>query len=235
MPKSKRKAIKNVKTNSVSWFDNNNARLILLCALFGFVGAHKFAQRKIFQGICFILLDLTLFGIIISMIWAFFDLLDLTINKTDKPGNIIFGSLFLMGSLLSVPFVFGGWVFGDYSNSKQQPAIDQNKVYLQEDVICSDNKGNAFEADIALYANHAIVTAGTKVFNLKITDADFAKLKVYRGYVGADLEYDSHITWSSNPEHTVALRVELNGQDLEISMTGKAMNGVFGEYDCSVK
>ena len=124
-----RKTVNQNTDNSVSWFDNDNARLILLCAVFGFVGAHKFAQRKFFQGICFILLDLTVVGIIVSMIWALCDLVSLTIQKTNKAGNIIFGSVLLMGSLVSVPFVTGGLVFDDYSKPKHV-AVNHDKVFF---------------------------------------------------------------------------------------------------------
>ena len=195
-----RKTVNQNTDNSVSWFDNDNARLILLCAVFGFVGAHKFAQRKFFQGICFILLDLTVVGIIVSMIWALCDLVSLTIQKTNKAGNIIFGSVLLMGSLVSVPFVTGGLVFDDYSKPKHV-AVNHDKVFLQEDLLCAGTQGNNFDASMALYANKAIVSVGTKVFDLKITSADFEKVKIYKGFYDADLPDGGagHIISSSNP------------------------------------
>lgn len=96
---SHKKTVREVK-NDCPWFDTDNARLIILCALLGFVGAHKFAEGKKAQGWCFILLDLTVVGIIVTMIWAFFDLLVLTIKKDNKPGNMILGSVFLLSNLL---------------------------------------------------------------------------------------------------------------------------------------
>ena len=100
MKKTARKPqIREVK-NDCNWFDTENARLIILCALFGFVGAHKFAAGKKGQGWCFILLDLTIVGIVISAIWAFFNLLFLTIKKDNKPGNMILGSVFLLFGMI---------------------------------------------------------------------------------------------------------------------------------------
>ena len=105
MTRTPKKQIREVK-NECSWFDTDNARLIILCALFGFVGAHKFAQGKKGQGWLFIILDLTIVGLLITAIWAFLDLLFLTIKKDNKPGNMIFGAFFLLFGLV-VPFTMG--------------------------------------------------------------------------------------------------------------------------------
>lgn len=97
-----KKTVKQENVNTCSWFDTENARLIIFCALFGIFGVHKFAQKKIFQGICFILLDLTIIGLIISWLWAWFGLIALTVKKDNKPGNMIFGSVFIWISILSI-------------------------------------------------------------------------------------------------------------------------------------
>lgn len=82
-----------------NWFDTENARLIILCAILGIFGAHKFAQHKKGQGILFLLLDLTVIGILITGLWAFLDLVFLTAKRDNKPGNMIFGSIFLLVQL----------------------------------------------------------------------------------------------------------------------------------------
>jgi TM2 domain-containing membrane protein YozV len=105
MRRTPKKQTREVK-NDCSWFDTDNARLIILCALFGFVGAHKFAQGKKGQGWLFIILDLTIVGVLVTAIWAFLDLLFLTIKKDNKPGNMIFGAFFLLFGLV-VPFTMG--------------------------------------------------------------------------------------------------------------------------------
>ncbi len=105
MKRNAKKQVRN-ENNDCSWFDTENARLIILCALFGFVGAHKFAQGKNGQGWLFIILDLTIVGIIVSAVWAFIDLLFLTIKKDNKPGNMILGSVFLLFGMI-LPLTFG--------------------------------------------------------------------------------------------------------------------------------
>lgn len=95
-----------MKTNAkdCSWFDSQNARLIILCATLGIFGAHKFAQHKNFQGFIYILLDLTLFGIILTFILSWFDLVFLTAKSDNRPGNMILGSMFiLLESFVLIP------------------------------------------------------------------------------------------------------------------------------------
>ena len=82
--------------NDCSWFDSENARLIILCATLGVFGAHKFAQHKNFQGIIYILLDLTLVGIILTLILSWFDLIFLTAKPDNRPGNMMFGAAFIL-------------------------------------------------------------------------------------------------------------------------------------------
>ena len=92
------KSSKNVisSKNDCSWFDSHNARLIILCATLGVFGAHKFAQHKNFQGIIYILLDLTLVGIILTLILSWFDLIFLTAKSDNRPGNMMFGAAFIL-------------------------------------------------------------------------------------------------------------------------------------------
>ncbi len=95
-----------MKTNTkdCSWFDSQNASLIILCATLGIFGAHKFAQHKNFQGFIYILLDLTLFGIILTFILSWFDLVFLTAKSDNRPGNMILGSVFiLLESFVLIP------------------------------------------------------------------------------------------------------------------------------------
>ena len=68
-----------------SW-NTKKTRTMLLCALLGIFGIHKFYQGKKGQGIMFILLDLTVIGFLITAIWSFINLIQLTINEenTDK-------------------------------------------------------------------------------------------------------------------------------------------------------
>lgn len=68
-----------------SW-NTKKTRTMLLCAFLGIFGIHKFYQGKKGQGILFILLDLTVIGFLITAIWSFINLIQLTINEenTDK-------------------------------------------------------------------------------------------------------------------------------------------------------
>ena len=68
-----------------SW-NTKKTRTMFLCALLGTFGIHKFYQGKKGQGILFILLDLTVIGFLITAIWSFINLIQLTINEenTDK-------------------------------------------------------------------------------------------------------------------------------------------------------
>lgn len=92
-----------MKTNC-SWFDSENARLIILCATLGIFGVHKFAQRKNFQGVMYILLDLTIFGIILTVILSWLDLIFLTAKSENRPGNMMFGAAFiLLESFILIP------------------------------------------------------------------------------------------------------------------------------------
>lgn len=140
MKKTPKKQVREVK-NDCSWFDTENARLIILCALFGFVGAHKFAQGKNGQGLLFIILDLTIVGIIVSAVWAFLDLLFLTIKKDNKPGNMIFGSFFLLFGMI-LPLTFGCYgpaptvikvgEVSEKSGVKPEPVELEPEFYIEE-------------------------------------------------------------------------------------------------------
>jgi TM2 domain-containing membrane protein YozV len=88
--------MKSSKINNCSWFDSENARLIILCATLGVFGVHKFAQRKNFQGVLYILLDLTIIGIILTVILAWLDLIFLTAKSDNRPGNMMLGAAFIL-------------------------------------------------------------------------------------------------------------------------------------------
>ena len=140
MKRNAKKQVRNVN-NDCSWFDTENARLIILCALFGFVGAHKFAQGKKGQGWLFIILDLTIVGIIVAAVWAFIDLLFLTIKQDNKPGNMIFGSFFLLfGMILPLSFGCSGPAptvikvgeVSEKSDVKPEPVELEPEFYIEE-------------------------------------------------------------------------------------------------------
>jgi ABC-type uncharacterized transport system permease subunit len=48
------------------------------------------------QGIAFIVLDLTILGIVVSAIWAFIDLLLMTVDKRNSKNEFIVGILLLL-------------------------------------------------------------------------------------------------------------------------------------------
>ena len=62
----------NKKVNN-SW-NTEKTRTMILCSLLGIFGVHKFYQGKTAQGVIFILLDITIIGILITAIWAFINI-----------------------------------------------------------------------------------------------------------------------------------------------------------------
>jgi TM2 domain-containing membrane protein YozV len=69
---------------------------MVLCAFLGIFGAHKFYTGQKRQGIAFIVLDLTIIGIIVSAIWAFINLFLMTIDKRNSKNELIVGILLLL-------------------------------------------------------------------------------------------------------------------------------------------
>ena len=76
---------------------------MLLCALLGIFGIHKFYQGKKGQGILFILLDLTVIGVFITAIWTFINLIQLTIDEENTDKEFAIGIiLIILGSIGSI-------------------------------------------------------------------------------------------------------------------------------------
>ncbi len=84
----------NKKVNN-SW-NTEKTRTMILCSLLGIFGVHKFYQGKTAQGVIFILLDITIIGILITAIWAFINLIQLTINKKNTDKEFIVGIVLLL-------------------------------------------------------------------------------------------------------------------------------------------
>lgn len=141
-----KKTVKQENVNTCSWFDTENARLIIFCALFGVFGVHKFAQKKIFQGICFILLDLTIIGLVISWLWAWFGLIALTVKKDNKPGNMIFGAVFIWISILSMNACIDAFVRPDEKKAIKEPVNVEMVSNEQELVDWMDERKMAEDA-----------------------------------------------------------------------------------------
>ena len=140
-----KKIVKQENGEACSWFDTENARLIIFCALFGIFGVHKFAQKKIFQGICFILLDLTIVGLVVSWIWAWFGLIALTVKKDNKPGNMIFGTVFIWISVLSMSMCLEGFLRPNtvelVSSTGEVITISDGEIMKFTDTKAFDSRG----------------------------------------------------------------------------------------------
>ena len=120
--------------NSSSWFDSKNARYIVLCATLGIFGAHKFAQHKYFQGIFYILLDLTVFGIILTVILSWLDLIFLTAKSDNRPGNMILGSIFILfESFVLIPQSSSLVIKNISSEPKDMVITIEEKAVLDDD------------------------------------------------------------------------------------------------------
>ncbi len=91
-----------------SW-NTKKTRTMLLCALLGIFGIHKFYQGKKGQGIMFILLDLTVIGFLITAIWSFINLIQLTINEENTDKEFAIGIILIIlgigGSIGSTRFI----------------------------------------------------------------------------------------------------------------------------------
>ena len=109
----------------------------------GIFGANKFAQLKIGQVILFLLLDITLFGLIATAIWAFLDLIFLTAKPTNKPGNMIFGSMFIILSLSVSMFIGTADLFMDNKNNVS--TTQTKEIVLEKNII--QHKANHAEPE----------------------------------------------------------------------------------------
>lgn len=228
---SKKSKNTNVKVSENVYFDNENLKLILICFLFGVFGVHKFMQGKKGQGICFILLDLTIFGILISFIWAFCNLISLTFKSGNKVGNMIVGTCCLCGGLFGWPMYFD-----DAKTVIVKETITTNDVadVFEENLLCDIRrtdipnlsykvylKADPTKADIIIGNSDKVITLSKKIYG--------EKLKVYEGY--NDWNLPIKITYSSKPENKITLRIQ--GRDIRLE--GKLEGDTdFYTYYCTV-
>ena len=77
-------------------FVTDRLTAMVLCAFLGIFGAHKFyvGQKKL--GIAFIVLDLTIIGLIVTMVWSFIDLIMMTVDKKNSKNEFIVGIVLLL-------------------------------------------------------------------------------------------------------------------------------------------
>ena len=230
MPKKSNKVANQTKQNV--YFDNENLKLILICFLFGIFGVHKFMQGKKGQGICFILLDLTIIGLLISFVWAFFNLFSLTFKSGNKAGNMIIGTCCLCGGLFGWPLYF------DDAKTViiKETVTAQDPVVFEENLLCEVRR-----SDIPNYAHTVYLKADSTKADIIVGDSDKVitltkkiygeKLKVYEGYVDWNVP-SVNIKYSSNPEHKITLRMQ--GRDIRLE--GKLDDDTdFYSYYCTVK
>ena len=227
----KRSVQKKIQDNTCSWFDTENARLIILCAILGIFGAHKFAMGKKGQGWCFIILDLTIIGILISAIWAFFDLLFLTVKRDNKPGNMILGSIFLVFSLLvpvcldsSYPIDGEGIITGKVSESKAP--------FWKSHLTCETENPLAYaktlDVFVRLYDSRAILDLDKHHIVMPLEKTE----RLVRTYIG------------DNDGERVSLKVITEdgdvytakyGQTIVLDFASKESEDVSYKYNCRVK
>lgn len=62
----------------------------ILCFFLGYFGFHRFYVGKIGTGILMVLLTLSVFGLVVSAIWAFIDWIMIIVGAfRDKRGNLL--------------------------------------------------------------------------------------------------------------------------------------------------
>lgn len=220
------KKIKKVSNNNVAnnWFDSENASLIILCATLGIFGAHKFAQHKIGQGILFLLFDITIFGLIVSFIWAFLDLIFLTAKPTNKPGNMILGSMFIILNLSASMFIGTADLFvGD--KSKVATTLKEEIVF-EKNMTCHIINGGGPVQDVEIIANTKKVdlVVGTDLITVPVK-INSKYTNIYDGYWGLGMQ----LLDSTNPQDKMTVKVNKDKNTVQI--IGR-LNGVFAEYEC---
>jgi ABC-type uncharacterized transport system permease subunit len=69
---------------------------MVLCAFLGVFGAHKFylGQKKL--GIAFLVIDLTIAGMLVTALWSFVDLILMTADKRNSRNEYIVGIVLLL-------------------------------------------------------------------------------------------------------------------------------------------
>ena len=231
MPKKTIK--KSEKINNNVYFDVENVKLILICFLFGIFGVHKFMQGKKGQGICFILLDLTIFGVIVSLIWAFCNLIALTFKSGNKVGNMIVGTVCLCGVLFGWPTYFD--TAKTVVIKENVTTIPQDNIVFEENLLCELRrydvpnlsyivylKATPTKADIFIGDTDKQITLPVKIYG--------EKLKVYEGFLDWNAP-DIKIIGSSNDEHKITIKIQGNN----IKITGKLEQDTeFNTYYCNI-
>ena len=82
--------------------NTEKSRIMLLCGLFGIFGVHEFYQKHYLKGAIYILLDLTVVGIVFSAIWQLLTLVKMILNKKNTDEEFIFGTIFLLIQLFII-------------------------------------------------------------------------------------------------------------------------------------
>ena len=112
----------NNKKRTSQW-NTQTTRTMILCSLFGIFGAHKFYTGHKKTGICFILLDLTIVGLVITAIWSFINLVQLTIKKDNTEKEFIIGLILLL--------IHGISSFSTYKKT-ENIFVDKNIIKIQK-------------------------------------------------------------------------------------------------------
>ena len=242
MAKTTKRQVREVK-NDCSWFDTDNARLIILCALFGVVGAHKFAMGKKGQGWLFIILDLTIIGIIVSAVWAFIDLLFLTIKKDNKPGNMIMGSFFLMCGMV-LPLTVGCGCpnptiveVGKVQKSSAHVAGKVGKIekepFWQGNLRCEDEQNLTMDLFVRLFDSKAYFAFGDKAFSIPLKTKNVVNANGGELWFFSGVDDENQVNFRIIVENG-GLYTSSNKNLISINFIPTTAGGVEHKYGCYV-
>ncbi len=194
-----KKINKNTDKCNCSKFDLSNLKLILFCFFFGAFGVHKFMQGKTKTGIAFIILDLTIFGFIITITWAMVDLILLTVKKGNPVGNVIVGLLLLCSNvfiLTNIQYI-NHFVDTSFESGNGKPCpkkLEKCIKKLQKQTVLLSNgqiglrncNNNSNINSIILYGDKAVLNIDEEADILSQEEAlsispnwDYTNLKVY--------------------------------------------------------
>lgn len=230
-------------TDSCGWFDTDNARLIILCAIFGMFGVHKFVQGKKGQGWLFILLDLTIIGLVVTWIWSLIDLVKFTVKKGNKPGNMILGSVFLLFGIISLSAVDS--VDNVLSNtSKSTTKIEEADVneVIKEPIFEGKMECLGKEKDTGA---DIVVPVDVKLYDRSVVISAKGDLNITLGYAitmpGGNMVYTDDFDFDGN-----LVKKKANKEDFDamafmqdgkfagrLDFKGNLL-GVYADYDCNV-
>ena len=217
-----KKAKKTANNTASTWFDSENARLILLCATLGIFGAHKFAQHKTFQGILFILLDLTIFGFLITLIWSFLDLIFLTAKPDNKPGNIILGSVFILVGISASAFSGGANLL--LENKVGTTLTPQEEVVFEKDMQCWPASGRSQDITIMATTQKVDLIVGNNIITVPVK-TNSKTINVYEGYWAYNMPFEH----STNPQDKFIITI--NKDTNIVHITGK-LDGIHTTLEC---